>query len=69
MLKVDNINLYYGAAQALRGVWLSAETRQGHLRARPPMASGKTSLLARHGRAISDCVGLDHLRRAMTSRR
>ena len=25
MLKVDNINLYYGAAQALRGVSLSAE--------------------------------------------
>ena len=26
MLKVDNINLFYGAAQALRGVSLSAET-------------------------------------------
>ncbi len=25
MLKVDNINLYYGAAQALRGVSISAE--------------------------------------------
>src|ERR1700737_4831780 len=25
MLKVDNINLYYGAAQALRGVSMSAE--------------------------------------------
>src|SRR5437763_14670066 len=25
MLKVENINLYYGAAQALRGVSLSAE--------------------------------------------
>ena len=25
MLKVDNINLYYGAAQALRGVSLAAE--------------------------------------------
>ena len=25
MLKVDNISLYYGAAQALRGVSLSAE--------------------------------------------
>ena len=25
MLKVDNINLFYGAAQALRGVSLSAE--------------------------------------------
>src|SRR3954464_2333841 len=26
MLKVDNINLYYGAAQALRGVSVAAET-------------------------------------------
>src|SRR6202165_3175586 len=26
MLKVDNISLYYGAAQALRGVSVSAET-------------------------------------------
>jgi urea transport system ATP-binding protein len=26
MLKVDNINLYYGAAQALRGVSIAAET-------------------------------------------
>ena len=25
MLKIDNINLYYGAAQALRGVSLTAE--------------------------------------------
>src|SRR4029077_809883 len=25
MLKIDNINLYYGAAQALRGVTISAE--------------------------------------------
>ena len=25
MLKVDNINLYYGAAQALRGVSIAAE--------------------------------------------
>ena len=25
MLKIDNINLYYGAAQALRGVSISAE--------------------------------------------
>ena len=26
MLKVDNISLYYGAAQALRGVSIAAET-------------------------------------------
>ena len=26
MLKVDNISLYYGAAQALRGVSITAET-------------------------------------------
>src|SRR5258705_5299930 len=25
MLNVDNISLYYGAAQAVRGVWISAQ--------------------------------------------
>ena len=53
MLKVDNISLYYGAAQALRGVSLSAEPgkvtcvlgRNG---------VGKTSLLRAHGRPIPD---------------
>ena len=62
MLEVKDINLYYGAAQALRGVSLAAEPgkvtcvlgRNG---------VGKTSLLRAHGRAISDRLGLDHLRR------
>ena len=61
MLKVDNISLYYGAAQALRGVSLSAEPgkvtcvlgRNG---------VGKTSLLARDGRPIPDRGRVDHAR-------
>ncbi len=35
MLDVANINLHYGAAQALRGVSLQGRAGQGHLRARP----------------------------------
>ncbi len=53
MLKVDNISLYYGAAQALRGVSIAAEPgkvtcvlgRNG---------VGKTSLLRAHGRPAAD---------------
>ena len=45
MLKVDNINLYYGAAQALRGVSISAEP-------------GKvTCVLGRNGVARPACCG------------
>ena len=57
----SNINLYYGAAQALRGVSISAEPgkvtcvlgRNG---------VGKTVAVARHGRPISDRSRLDHVR-------
>ena len=62
MLKVNNINLYYGAAQALRGVSISAEPgkvtcvlgRNG---------VGKTSLLRAMVGQYPDRLGLDHLRR------
>ena len=62
MLKVDNISLYYGAAQALRGVSISAEPgkvtcvlgRNG---------VGKTSLLRAMVGQYPDRLRLDHLRR------
>ena len=62
MLNVDNISLYYGAAQALRGVSLTAEPgkvtcvlgRNG---------VGKTSLLRAMVGQYPIAVGLDHLRR------
>ena len=62
MLKVDNINLYYGAAQALRGVSISAEPgkvtcvlgRNG---------VGKTSLLRAMVGQYPIASRLDHLRR------
>src|ERR1700709_1013868 len=44
MLKVDNINLYYGAAQALRGVSVAAETGKV-LSVLGRNGVGKTSLL------------------------
>ena len=61
MLEVKDINLYYGAAQALRGVSISAEPgkvtcvlgRNG---------VGKTSLLRSPGRPISDRLRLDPVR-------
>ena len=62
MLKVDNINLYYGAAQALRGVSLKAEPgkvtcvlgRNG---------VGKTSLLRAMVGQYPIASGIDQFRR------
>ena len=62
MLKVDNISLYYGAAQALRGVSISAEPgkvtcvlgRNG---------VGKTSLLRAMVGQYPIAVRFDQLRR------
>jgi urea transport system ATP-binding protein len=53
MLEVKNIDLHYGAAQALRGVSLTARARQGHLRA-GPQRRRQDQPAARHRRPAAD---------------
>ena len=60
MLDVERIDLYYGAAQALRGVSLKAEPgKVTCLLGRNGV--GKTSLLARHRRPAADHARADRL--------
>ena len=59
MLKVDNISLYYGAAQALRGVSLSAEP--GKVTCVGPQRRRQDLVASRDGRPIPDRGRFDRL--------
>ena len=59
MLNVDNIHLYYGAAQALRGVSVAAETGKV-LCVLGRNGVGKTLAAACDGRPVPGFQRIDH---------
>ena len=66
MLEAKGIDLYYGAAQALRGVSLDRRARQGHLRDRPQRRR-QDEPAARAGRPACHQPRHDHRGTATTS--
>ena len=66
MLSVESVDLFYGAAQALRSVSLTAEPGQRHLRSRPQRRRQDLAA-ARHRRPSADPCRQDLFGRGRTS--